>query len=343
MRKMKDSKKPVFSIQSWESVSKLILLQAVENISSLSTIRSGDKVFIKPNFTFPFFKKGVTTPPDLLRAVVEILVEKGANVTIGEGGASLDVFDLDDSFKDHGVYDLQREYGIKVTHLRDEEIVYKDFSPKKAGRRVPLPKVLMEDTDLFITLPVPKMHAMTTVSLAFKNQWGCIAAHKRFLFHPCFNEIIAGIHQILPPQLVICDGRYVLTDNGPMFGKMENGAFLAVANHIGAFDVAMCRLMGYDHMKIDHLRFMVRAGLAPERWTEIDCNADPADFSPFKFKLKRTFQNYIALAGFRSSLITWFGYDSFASNLLHKILYAIKPNPLDVEVAERNRSRRSTS
>ena len=90
-------------------------------------------------------------------------------------------------------------------------------------------------------------------------------------------------------------------------------------------------------MKIDHIRHMVRAGLAPESWTDIDCNADPADFSPFKFTLKRTLQNYIALTGFHSSLITWFGYDSFASGLLHKILYAIKPNPLDVEVAERNR------
>ena len=328
------------NIQKWSCVDKHNLKESIAAVSEDVIVSKDTRVFIKPNFTFPFFKKGVTTPPDLLRAVVEILIEKGAQVTIGEGGASLDVFDLDDSFKDHGVYDLQREYGIKVTHLRDEEIVFKDFSSKESGRQVPLPKALIEDTDLFITLPVPKVHAMTTVSLAFKNQWGCIAARKRFLFHPCFNEIIAGIHKILPPQLVICDGRYVLTDSGPMFGTMKDSGFLAVSNHIGAFDVAMCRLMGYDHMKIAHVRHMVKAGLAPERFEDINCNADPADFSPFKFRLKRTLQNYIALAGFHSSLITWFGYDSFASGLLHKILYAIKPNPLDVEVAERNQSRR---
>lgn len=325
-----------FKIVHWSNVSKRKLAEAFEDILPKGYLKSGMKVFIKPNFTFPFYKRGVTTPPDLIRAVVEILIDNGARITIGEGGASLDVYELDDSFKDHGVYDLKRDYDVNIMHLRKEEIVYKNFSNKKAGRNVPLPKVLIEDTDLFITLPVAKVHAMTTVSLAFKNQWGCIAAHKRFLFHPCFNEIIAGMHKLLPPQMVICDGRFVLTDNGPMFGTAKSGNFLAVSNHIGSFDVAMCRLMGYDHMKIDHIRYMVNAGLAPERFEEINCNADPADFSPFKFRLKRTLQNYIALAGFNSSFITWLGYDSFASGLLHKILYAVKPNPLDAEVAQRN-------
>jgi hypothetical protein len=125
-----------------------------------------------------------------------------------------------------------------------------------------------------------------------------------------------------------------------MFGTMKNGGFLAASNHIGAFDVGLCRLMGYDHMKIGHIRYMVNAGLAPARFEEIHCNADPTDFSRFKFRLKRTLQNYIALAGFNSSLVTWFGYDSFASGMLHKILYAIKPNPLNVEVAEHKQSKR---
>jgi uncharacterized protein (DUF362 family) len=168
--------------------------------------------------------------------------------------------------------------------------------------------------------------------LGFKNQWGCIAAGKRFLFHPCFNEIIAGIHKLLPPQLAICDGRYVLTDNGPMFGKTQAGNFLALSNSIGTFDVAMCRLMGYDHMKIKHIRHMVKARLAPEKLDQINYNTDPADFRPFKFRLKRNMQNYIALAAFHCYPMTRFGYDSFASEFLHRMLYALKPNPLMEEV-----------
>jgi uncharacterized protein (DUF362 family) len=321
-----------FYISNWENIDKDLLYSAISSVSKLDDIRNGTRIFIKPNFTFPFFKKGVTTPPDLIKATVEIMVDLGANVTIGEGGASLNVFDLQGSFADHGLYDLEKKFGIKITHLREEKLEYLNFGTKRAGRNIPIPKILLEDTDLFINLPIAKVHSMTTVTLAFKNLWGCIAAHKRFLFHPAFNDIIAGLSKMLPPQIVICDGRWVLTDNGPMFGVTKRGQFLATANDTGVFDIGMCRLMGYDPLKINHLRHMIRMGLAPISYKEIECNSDPAEFRPCEFVLNRTLQNYIALAGFKSSFITWFGYDSFASGLLHKILYAIKPNPLNVEM-----------
>ena len=324
-----------FYITKWSGIEKKVLSDAIDRVGRMEEIKPGTRVFIKPNFTFPFYKRGVTTPSDLIRALVEILLERGADITIGEGGASLDVFDLHDSFEDHGLYDLEKEYGIKVTHLRDEEVAHLNFGSKKAGRNVPISKVLLEDTDLFISLPVPKVHAMTTVSLAIKNQWGCIGAHKRFLFHPAFNDIITGIHKLLAPHLVICDGRHVLTDNGPMFGTPKTGEFLCTSNDIGAFDVAMCRLMGFDPVRISHIRCMMNHGLAPKSLNEIEWNADPLEFRPCEFVLKRTLQNYIALAGFHSSLITWFGYDSFAEKFLHRILYAVKPNPLEKEMVEK--------
>jgi uncharacterized protein (DUF362 family) len=333
------SKKGKFFIVDWTGIDKSLLIEAMRQVDHLHDVKSGTRVFIKPNFTFPFFKPGVTTPPDLIRALVEILLERGASVTIGEGGASLDVFDLQDSFADHGLYDLKREYGIKVTHLREEPVSLLNFGTKKAGLKVPVPRILVDGTDLFVTLPVAKVHAMTTVSLATKNQWGCIAASKRFLHHPAFNDIITGLHNLLPRQMVVCDGRYVLTDNGPMFGTVKPGRFLSVGNDIGSFDVAMCRLMGFDPSAVSHIQAMMLRGLAPRSFEDIECNEDPAAFRPCEFRLRRTLQNYVALCGFHSSLITWFGYDSFAERFLHKALYTLKPNPLAKEVKERQLTR----
>jgi uncharacterized protein (DUF362 family) len=332
-----------FHIQKWTEVDKRLLEVGLRAVNRWEDITRGTRVFIKPNFTFPFFKKGVTTPPDLIQGLVEILVDLGAVVTIGEGVASLEKFSVDDSFTDHGLYRLQEKYGIRVVHLRETEIAYKDLGEKRVSKRVPIPKILLEDTEIFITLPVAKVHAMTTVSLAIKNQWGCIASEKRCLLHAAFNEIICGLHKLLPKQVVICDGRYVLTDNGPMFGTAKEGQFLAVANDVGTFDVTMCRLMGFDHRSIGHIRYMVEQGMAPAAFADIDCNEDPAKFRPCDFKLRRTVQNYIALAGFHSSLITWFGYDSFAADFLHKILYAIKPDPLIVEMKEKDQKSKSLS
>jgi uncharacterized protein (DUF362 family) len=325
-----------FHIQRWTDVDKSLLERGLRAVDRWEDISRGTRIFIKPNFTFPFFKKGVTTPPDFIRGVVEILVDKGAVVTIGEGAASLDKFSIHDSFTDHGIYSLQEKYGIRVVHLGETEVVHVTLGRKRVSQKVPLPKILLEDNEVFITLPVAKVHAMTTVSLATKNQWGCIASDKRCLFHSGFNEIICGLNKLLPKHVVICDGRYVLTDNGPMFGTAKEGQFLAMANDIGTFDVAMCRLMGFDHKSIGHIWFMAEQGMAPAALADTDSNEDPAKFRPCEFKLRRTVQNYIALAGFHSSLITWFGYDSFAADFLHKVLYSIKPDPLVVEIKKRD-------
>jgi uncharacterized protein (DUF362 family) len=329
-----------FHIEPWSAVDKEVLTRALEAVGRLDGLSSGSRVFIKPNFTFPFFKEGVTTPPDLIRGLVEILAARGADITIGEAGASLDVFNLHNSFAAHGLYDLQKEFGIRVVHLREDEIIQVSLGRSKLARSVPLPRRLLENTDVFMTLPLAKVHAMTGVSLGIKNQWGCIAAEKRFLFHPAFNEILYGLHELLPPQIVVCDGRYVLTDNGPMFGTPRPGRFLAVANDIGTFDVAMCRLMGVDPKKIGHISYMMKRGAAPGSWAEIELNCDPAVYRPCEFTLNRTLQNYIALAGFHSSLITRFGYDSLVSDFLHRILYTIKPNPLEKEMKEWGKNER---
>ena len=120
-----------FHIQKWTEVDKSILEKGLRAVDRWEDISRGTRVFIKPNFTFPFFKKGVTTPPDLIQGLVEILLDLGAVVTIGEGMASLEKFSIDDSFTDHGIYSLQEKYGIRVVHLGETEIVHVDLGRKR--------------------------------------------------------------------------------------------------------------------------------------------------------------------------------------------------------------------
>ncbi len=49
-----------------------------------------------------------------------------------------------------------------------------DNAALRPGLRVPRPRLLADETDLFISMPVPKVHVNTVLSGAIKNQWGVI-------------------------------------------------------------------------------------------------------------------------------------------------------------------------
>jgi hypothetical protein len=61
----------------------------------------------------------------------------------------------------------------------------------------------------------------------------------------------------------------------------------------------------------------------PSRLEDIQYNVSPSDARTHTFRLERTLRNYIALAGFNSHFLTWFG-----RVVLHAILYAIAGKPV---------------
>lgn len=321
------TRSPRVFITRWTTVDKAALYQAIAWVGRWDVMRPGARVLVKPNLTFPFHTPGVTTPPDMIRALVALLLDHGTVVTLCEGGPSLDVYSGENAFREHGILDLAAEYGVRVADLHTYPVRYLDFGRKPAGRHIPI-TTLLDETDVFVSLPMIKVHSMTTVTLALKNQWGLIPAKKRFLFHSALPDILTGLNALLPNPLVVADGRVVLDENGPMFGVPRPGNLLAVGNDPGAFDVAVATLMGFKPQRIAHIRAAMQAGVAPRALSEVTLNEDWMSYRPFRFTLKRSLQNYIALAGFTNRWVGKLGYDSPLSGWLHRILYAIKGNPL---------------
>jgi uncharacterized protein (DUF362 family) len=316
-------------LTAWDQVDKKSLSEALEWCGGWELIQPGTRILIKPNLTFPYFKPGVTTSPEIIRAVTELLLEKGAKITICEGGPSLDAYSTEESFREHGLFDLKQEYGIEVLDLHHDQVKEMNFGRKIAGRNIPIPEVI-DKSDVFISLPVIKVHAMTKVSLAMKNHWGLIPTKKRFLHHPAINDILIGINSALPPALIVCDGRYALNQNGPMFGQVKDTGLLAVGNDIGSFDYLMSLLMGFRPEEINHIRAGIQAGLVPKDMEEIEINQEYDNLPLLDLELNRTAQNYLALVGFQNHWINKILYDSgVISDVLHKILYRIKGNPLE--------------
>jgi uncharacterized protein (DUF362 family) len=212
-----------------------------------------------------------------------------------------------------------------------------ELLPFYSGRRhyhLPLPSRLLHDTDLFISMPVPKIHCMTGLSLGYKNQWGCIPDIMRLRRHYIFDDAIVAINQALKP-VVLADGIYFLDRNGPMEGDLIRMDLIIAATNVGAFDRYMSAMMGFPWRRIRHLRRAVELGDMPLDLENIKCNESPDKVRTHIFRLNRTLRNYIAIIGFKSRFFTWLGYESwFGKVILHGILYMIAGKPIKSRINE---------
>lgn len=101
------------------------------------------------------------------------------------------------------------------------------------------------------------------------------------------------------------------------------------ASDTGAFDRYVWELMGFPWHRISHLRVAAERGDMPVNVDEIVFNISPDQARTRVFRLRRTFRNWIALAGFKSRFLTWLGYESwFGRVVLHSILYALAGKPV---------------
>lgn len=284
------------------------------------------RVFIKPNLTFPSHLPGVTTSPRVIEAVIATLKERTSNITVGESNGGYHAFEAEEAFQKHGIYEMANRYGARVVNLSrgKHEVVKMRIGSKDV--EITLPSLLLHDVDVFVTIPVPKIHAMTGVSLGFKNQWGCNPSTMRLREHSKFNEKIVAINKILNPKIVVYDGTFFLDKNGPMKGEPVRMDLLMVANNIGAGDFVGCKLMSIDPFSIRHLLTAYKADMLPSSLSQVETNTDILNFISRKFHLERNLLNWLALPAFHSSLLTTIMYDSKTGKLLHNILYVIREN-----------------
>lgn len=311
---------------------------ALEQAGLLAGLDTSTRVALKPNFTYPYYKQGVTTSPLVVRETVKVLRQYTAHIAVVETDGGYGAWQATEAFAGHGLYQLRDEFGIEIVNLNDEPREMIAFRSGRQEQHLPLPTRLLYETDLFITMPVPKIHCMTGLTLSYKNQWGCVPDVMRLRRHYLFDDAIVAINRALKPA-VLADGTYFLDHNGPMEGDPIRMNLIIAASDAGAFDRYVSELMGFSWRRVRHLRRAVELGDMPSRLEDIHYNVSPSDARTHTFRLERTLRNYIALAGFNSRFLTWFGYESwFGRVVLHAILYAIAGKPVKPHAASASKT-----
>jgi uncharacterized protein (DUF362 family) len=290
------------------------------------------RVFIKPNLTFPQYRPGVMTSPECIEAAVVAVKDYTDQIYIGDSDSGgYNPFPMEAVYRATGIVGLEASHGVKIVNL--SRLPRKPIDLQLGRRHVQLgmPLLLTDETDLLITIPVPKIHMNTGVSLTFKNQWGCIPdPADRLRLHPDFDQVILEVNRAVHARVAIVDGRYGLNRSGPMSGDPVELDWLIVSDDIGAAASVCCELMQVPMRRVRHLRVADARGWIPPR-KDIETSQDVTQFVAEPFYLHRRWTDYPGLFTFRSRKLAYLGYFSPLAGALHRILYLFREPFYDYE------------
>ena len=301
------------------------LYKSLEFVKWKDHIKKDSVVFLKPNFTFPHYKEGITTSPHLLKSLLEILKDRSDTIILGESDGGNHSFTADDAFIGHNMHEICKETGVELVNLSKlpSKMVEGEIQGKNV--RVELPQLLLEDIDCFISVPVLKVHVMTNVTLSMKNLWGCYPDTMRGLHHKDLSRKLTLITKALNLNLVVMDGIYALDGHGPMYGEAKKRDLLLSSNNPVVIDSLGAAVMGIPIKKVQHILTAKKEGLGTINLENVKFNDDWKKFA-MQFSVNKTLIDSLSTLLFESETIAKIVMDSPVTPLIYSVAKFLRNN-----------------
>ena len=297
--------------------------KSLEFIQYRKHLKNDSIIFIKPNFTYPFYKEGVTTNPLVLQNLLGLLKDNVDRVIVGESDGGNRSFTADQAFTGHGMHKICKETGAELINLSTIPAETVEATIQGKSVKVQLPKMLLQDVDCLFSVPVLKVHANTTVTLSIKNLWGCYPDTMRCLHHQNLSRKLALITKSLNPQIALIDGTIALDGHGPMYGTPIKTNLILSANNPVVADSLGSAVMGIPLSKVDHIITAEKAGLGLTDLSKIQLNNDWEQYA-MKFKVDKTINDKLSWFLFNSEYCARMVMDSPLSPLIYKMVTKLR-------------------
>ncbi len=252
------------------------------------------RVAIKPNLCFYFTPTaGETTDPRLVEALIDLLRKYNLSEDICIVESDATAMRLDHCFKMLNYELLSTRKGVKLINLSKDTLVQSESTDPFLSQ-ISLPNLLVNDIDYFITMPKLKLHTITGLTCALKNQFGCIPAKRKVVYHEKINKILPYVNKILSPDLVIVDSLICQ-------GKTPKKLNLLMAGYDPvAVDFVAAKIAGLNPKRIKHITESEKMGVGS---TEVKILGD--DLNHFAKAFPRKGFIY---ANSRKAMVGLYGY-----------------------------------
>ena len=266
--------------------------QALEVVvGSLDWVRPGMRIGIKANLVHAAAPEAAaTTHPALLKALTELLQDRGADVVIGDSPGGLYTAPWLDK--------VYRQCGLEATGAA----LNQDFSVRPA--RFPQGRVLKDFTctawldhcDAVINFCKLKTHGMMGMTCAVKNFFGTIPGTMKPEYHFRYPEALDFAHMLVDlqrywqPRLHIVDAVTAMEGNGPTAGTPRQVGLVLACEDPFVLDRICAPLMGLEPEQVLTIRAAAEQGLGldaafPEAlrpWIQADFRLPPTKSTLFR-------------------------------------------------------------
>lgn len=218
--------------------------RAIDLIGGIANyIRPKSKVLVKPNLLMAKEPElGITTHPEVVRAVVKILKEIDCKIFIGDSPSAWNKQTEDENkvYEKTGMRRIAEQEGIEMVR----------FEKRRWHRGFPL-TTWLDDCEHIISMPKLKTHNLTILTGAIKNLFGLVPGiykfelHRRHFTKDDFARMLVDIYEETKPALTIIDAILTLEGDGPgSAGKLRHRGLLLAGSDCVALDSVLALIMG---------------------------------------------------------------------------------------------------
>jgi len=217
-------------------------------------VKPGERVLLKPNMLAakpPV--KAVTTHPEILRTVIELVQEAGGIPLVGD---SPGIGGMRTVAEKSGMLQVVKESGAELVEFSEP------IEVAGAGmfKRLALARPYLE-ADRIINLPKLKTHEMMTITCGVKNLFGAVVGTGKAAWHlkagadrELFARMLLEIYLLRQPDLTIVDAITAMEGNGPGSGDPRHVGLLLAGDNAVAVDLIAADILGIP----EKLRYVER-------------------------------------------------------------------------------------
>ena len=263
--------------------------------------KNGEKILLKPNIlSGESPEKNISPHPEVFRAVAKAFSKMGSVLSYGDSPG----FGNPKSNAQRGGFGaVADEEGIAWADFTNSRMM--QFPEGNVIKKFSIAEGVAA-SDGLISISKLKTHALTRITGAIKNQFGCIPGARKAEFHSVmptvalFSQMLVDLNLLLKPRLFIMDGIIAMEGNGPRNGSARKMNLLLLSTDPVALDASVCRLVDLNPELVETLVYGEKFGLGT--MTDIDYVGDPIeDFIVPDFEVNRSPQKTTTGTSFLST------------------------------------------